>query len=144
MCLGVILFSSHTKVKVSPYNLYAPPAFSAPRPPKVQPAEQSFRELFLAVYPTLDLAAAVASPFYAVHVLLRLNYVTWSEVIRSIRMEDRRVHGISDTSVGHAEEIAKSLALVQRGGSLGWKGKDEPMALEVRTALEEDFRHLVQ
>ena len=142
--LGILLFSSHTKVNVSPYNLYAPPPYSAPRPPKVKMAQRSFRELFLAVYPSLDLPAAIGSPFYAIHVLLRLNYVMWSEVIQSIRTEDRRIHGISDTTVGHAEEINKSLSLVQRSCSLGWKGRDEPMAVEVRTALEEDFRHLVQ
>lgn len=124
--------------------MYPPPAFSAPRAPKVQPAERSFRELFLAVYPSLNLSAAIASPFYAFHILLRLNYVTWSDVINSIRREDRRIHGISDTSVGHTEEIARTRALVARGGSGGWKGRGEPLAVEVRAALEEDFRHLVQ
>lgn len=140
---GIILFSSHTKVTVSPFNLFPPPAFSAARPVAVAPVERSFRELYLTVFPSMDLPTAIASPFYAIHVLLRLNYVTWSNVINSIRQEDRRMHGISDTSVGHAEEINQSLALVQRGGSFGWKGSDEPLAVEVRTALAEDFQHLV-
>lgn len=58
-------------------------------------------------------------------------------------MEDNRIQGISDTSVGHTEEIKKSLTVVQRGGSLGWPGRDEPISKQSQTALEEDFKHLV-
>ena len=45
--------------------------------------------------------------------------------------------------MGHAEEIKKSLATVERGGSLAWPGRDDPLTMKTREALEEDFQHLV-
>lgn len=51
--------------------------------------------------------------------------------------------GISDKSVSHSEEIKKSLSIVERGGSLGWRGREEKKTKEVQAALEEDFKHLV-
>lgn len=76
--------------------------------------------------------------------IFRLNCYCWNQIISTMRAEDRRVNGISDTSIGHAEEIKKSLDIVRRNGSFGWKGSDENVTKEQRTALEEDFVHLVQ
>ena len=45
--------------------------------------------------------------------------------------------------MGHAEEIKKSLDTVKRGGSLGWRGREDEKSKEVQEALEEDFKHLV-
>jgi len=59
-------------------------------------------------------------------------------------MEDQRVQGISDTSVGHTEEIKKSLSIVQRGGSYGWPGREESITKQTQADLEEDFKHLVE
>jgi hypothetical protein len=84
------------------------------------------------------------SPFYAISFLLRLDCFLWNQIIAAIREEDRRIHGISDTTIGHAEEIKKTLDVVKRGGSYGWPGKDEPMTKQSKTALEEDFQHLVE
>ncbi|KAH0551635.1 hypothetical protein GP486_007149, partial [Trichoglossum hirsutum] len=105
---------------------------------------KSFRQLYLESFEDLDLDQATASPFYAVHYLLRLNCYCWNLVVNCIRDEDRRINGISDTSVTHVEEIKKSLSVVKRGGSLGWRGRDDGRARESREALEEDFQHLVE
>ena len=45
--------------------------------------------------------------------------------------------------MGHAEEIQRSLSVVQRSGSLGWQGSDDRFVIETRKRLEEDFKHLV-
>ena len=140
---GVILFSSHTKVNLSPRIVTDPPPFQSPLPPPKGFEASSFRELYLQSLEFVDLEKAVAAPFYAVASLLRLNCFCWNQIITAIREEDHRINGISDTSVGHAEEIHKSLDVVKRGGSLGWKCSDEKLASETREALEEDFRHLV-
>lgn len=131
-------------MQYSPLNLIPPPSFHSPLLPKTARIPHSFRELYLQTFPYISLPSAVASPFYAIHYLLRLNYITWSQVINGIRDEDRRIQGISDTTVGHAEEIAKSLSLVRRSGSRAWAGAADPLAAEVRSALDEDFTYLVE
>jgi hypothetical protein len=103
----------------------------------------SFRQLYLQSFEFVDLEKATQAPFYAVANLLRINCFCWNQIITTIREEDRRINGISDTSVGHAEEIKKSLDIVKRGGSLGWKGGDENITKDTKEALEEDFTHLV-
>ena len=45
--------------------------------------------------------------------------------------------------MGHAEEIQRSLSVVQRSGSRGWQGSEERFVIEIRDRLEEDFKHLV-
>lgn len=140
---GVILFSSHTKINLSPRIVTDPPLFQSPLPPPKRLEAISFRELYIQSLEFVDLEKAVAAPFYAVASLLRLNCFCWNQIITAIREEDHRTNGISDTSVGHAEEIHKSLDVVKRGGSLGWKCSDEKVARETQEALEEDFRHLV-
>jgi hypothetical protein len=140
---GILLFSSHTKINMSPRVLTKPPLFKSAIPPNPNPSLKSFRELYISSFEYLSLPTATLSPFYTIHNLLRLNCYYWSQIITSIRDEDQRINGISDTTVGHAEEIQKSLAVVKRGGSLGWKGKDEELTVEARKRLEEDFEHLV-
>lgn len=140
---GILLFSSHTKLALSSLNLMPPPSFKAPRPPSTTLPIASLREKYLETFAFLDLQHATISPFYAVSYLFRLNCLFWTQVITSIRDEDRRIHGISDTTIGHVEEIQKSLRCLQRGGSTGWPGGNTPLTVETRLALEEDFKHLV-
>ena len=140
---GIVLFSSHTKVNLSPRIITDPPPFAAPMPPPRPLVPKSFRELYLDSFEFIELEKAVAAPFYAISNLLRLNCFCWDEVIMAIRNEDNRVKGISDKSVSHSEEIKKSLSTVERAGSLGWRGREDPKTQEVQEALEEDFKHLV-
>lgn len=140
---GIILFNSHTKLTHSTLNLKTPPSFKEPRPTFMKVATASFREKFIETFAFLDLAHATVSPFYAISYLFRLNCLFWTQVITSIRDEDRRIHGISDTTIGHVEEIQKALRCLQRGGSTGWPGGDTKLSTETRLALEEDFKHLI-
>jgi len=121
-----------------------PPTYRSPIPPPNAQGEKTFRELYMESFDHLNLDHVIQSPFYAIHHVLRLNCFFWSKVINGIRDEDRRINGISDTSVGHVEEIKKALSVVKRSGSLGWHGKDNEKARESRESLEEDFKHLVE
>lgn len=141
---GVILFSSHTKINLSPRIVTNPPPFQSQIPPPKPLEPICFRELYLQSFEFVDLEKAVAAPFYAIANLLQLNRFCWNQIIDAIREEDHRINGISDTSVGHAEEIKNSLDVVKRGGSLGWKCSNEKVARETKEVLEEDFRHLVE
>jgi hypothetical protein len=104
----------------------------------------SVREIYLDSFESLDLEQIATSPFYAVSFLLRLDCFLWNQIITAIREEDHRIHGISDTTIGHAEEITKMLDIVKRGGSYGWSGKDEQITKLTQSALVEDFEHLVK
>lgn len=121
----------------------APPSFKSPPPSPAIVQPKSVRELYLDSFEYTDLAQAVVSPFYAVSNLLRLNCFCWNQIITCIREEDDRVNGISDTSVGHTEEIKRSLGIVQRGGSYAWAGQQEDSTRQSKAALTEDFEHLV-
>jgi hypothetical protein len=110
----------------------------------IPPAARSFREIYIDTFRYIELSSAIASPFYAFYFLFRFNYNCWGRVINRIREEDRRIRGISDTTIGHAEDIKKSLGLVQRFGSRGWKGADHPFALVRQRELLEDFEHLIE
>lgn len=140
---GVILFSSHTKINLSPRIVTDPPPFQSRLPPPKRLEPASFRELYLQSFEFVDLEKATTSPFYAVANVFRLNCFCWNQIITAIREEDHRINGISDTTVGHAEEIKKSLGVVQRGGTLGWKGADEKITKDTQHDLDEDFKHLV-
>ena len=70
--------------------------------------------------------------------------VTAHGKITAIREEDHRIHGISDTTIGHTEEIKKTLDIVKRYGSYGWPGQDFPVTKQCKVDLEEDFQHLVE
>jgi hypothetical protein len=85
----------------------------------------------------------VKSPFYLASGLFGLNCFCWNQVITTIREEDARVGGISDTTIGHAEEITKTLSVIERSGSYRWHGRDEKSALDRQAELVEDYRHLV-
>lgn len=124
--------------------LNEPPRFGNPIPSSGGSGLMSFRELYIGSLGDINLQDAVASPFFTVHYLLRLNRHCWHQIIQAICNEDRRIHGISDTSVGHSEDIKDSLAIVKRGVSLSWKGADNPSALQCKEALEEDFKSLVE
>lgn len=126
---GIILLNSHTKINLSPRIITNPPPFQSQLPPPESHRPAAFRELYLRSFEFVDLEAAYASPFYAVSALLRLNCFCWNQIITAIREEDQRINGISDASVGHAEEIKKSLGVVERGGSLGWKGGGDQAGL---------------
>lgn len=117
--------------------------FQSKLPPPTHIQARSFRELYIESLLFNDPTKMVASPFFAISNLLLLNSYCWNEIIVRIREEDHRLNGISDTSVSHTEEIQRSLGVVQRSGSLGWKGNDEPQAVNIRMRLEEDFKHLV-
>ncbi|KAH7389211.1 hypothetical protein BKA64DRAFT_758430 [Cadophora sp. MPI-SDFR-AT-0126] len=140
---GIILFSSSTKINLSPRILTDPPPFGSQLPPSASLDPRTFRELYLKSFRSIDVLQVPISPFYAVASLFRLNCYCWNEIITAIRTEDQRVQGISDTSVGHTEEIKKSLSIVQRGGSFGWAGREEPITKQTQADLEEDFKHLV-
>jgi hypothetical protein len=113
--------------------------------PPISPLRpKSIREIYLESFESVDLAQVTTSPLYGVSFLLRLDCFLWNQIITAIREEDHRIHGISDTTIGHAEEIKKTLDFVKRGGSYGWSGKDEPITRECKAALEEDFQHLVE
>jgi Mg2+ and Co2+ transporter CorA len=145
---GVILFPSHANMYMSTRTLIRPPEFDPtsdlhmPLPVLREP--KTFRQLYMETFDfsTFSLEEATKSPFYAVQYLLRLNGYCWNEVIQNIREEDERIGDISDSSVGQVEIISKTLRLIQRGGSLGWKGADRQHTAEAREKLEEDFRHL--
>lgn len=83
------------------------------------------------------------SPFYLASGLFSLNCFCWNQVITTIREEDARVGGISDTTIGHAEEITKSLSFIERSGSSRWHGSNEKPALDRKAELIEDYKHLV-
>lgn len=103
------------------------------------------REIYLESFEFIDdLSQVVTSPFYTISFLLRLDCFLWNQIITAIREEDRRIHGISDTTIGHAEEIKKTLDVVKRGGSYGWLGKDDPATKQSQSDLVEDFQHLVE
>jgi hypothetical protein len=121
-----------------------PPAYRSTIPPPNAQGEKTLRELYIESFEHLDLSHAIKSPFYAMHHILRFNCYCWSMVITSIRDEDRRINGISDTSLGHVEEIKKALSVVKRSGSISWHGRDDEKARESRESLEEDFQHLVE
>ena len=140
---ALILFNSHKKFQISACILNEPPRFKSPIPTSKGRETKSVRELYIESFDFLNLQKATISPFVAIHYLFRLDFYCWSQIITAIREEDHRINGISDTSVGHAEEIKRLLTMVQRGGSLGWQGADDPMAKECAGALEEDFKHLV-
>ena len=140
---GILFFSSHTKFAHSFLNLVPPPSFTAPRPPTLTQSSASLREKYIETFAFLDLAHATISPFYAISYLFRMNCLFWTQIITSIRDEDRRIHGISDTTIGHVEEIQKNLRCLQRGGSTGWPGGDSKKTVESRKALEEDYMHLI-
>jgi hypothetical protein len=105
---------------------------------------KSIREIYLESFESIDLTQVAASPLYSISFLLQLDCFLWNQIITTIREEDHRIHGISDTTIGHAEEIKKTLDVVKRGGSYGWSGKDEPITRQCKAALEEDFQHLVE
>jgi hypothetical protein len=130
-------------VNISPRIVTDPPPFSARIPPPKLLEPRPFRELYIESFEFTDLSKTVASPFYTISALIRLNSFCWNEIIAAIREEDKRINGVSDTSVGHAEEIKKAQSVVERGGSLGWKGKDEPITIQMKGALGEDYAHLV-
>jgi hypothetical protein len=140
---GIILFNSHTQINLSPRIVTDPPPIDSRLPPPKRLEAASFRELYLQSFEFVDLEKATLSPFYAVSNIFRLNCFCWNQIITAIREEDRRINGISDTTVGHAEEIKKSLGVVERAGSLRWKGSDEKITKDTQHDLDEDFRHLV-
>ena len=131
------------KIKKSPRIITDPPLFQSSLPPPTEHNPRSFREVYIESLSYQDPALLASSPFFAISSLLLINSYCWNEIITRIRQEDHRVRGISDYSIGHTEEIEKSLGVVQRSGSLGWKGNDEPQAVDIRNRLEEDFKHLV-
>lgn len=141
---GVILFSTHTKIDLSPRILTDPPPLNSSIPPQGNLSPKSFRELYIESLSLISLASAISSPFYAISNLLRLNCFCWNQIITAIRDEDRRINGISDTTIGHTEEIKKTHAIVERGGSLSWPGRDDAAAKDSQDALKEDFGHLVE
>lgn len=128
---------------MSPRIVTDPPPFQSNLPPATDHKPRSFREVYIESLSYQNAAQLAASPFYTISSLLLINSYCWNDIIARIRQEDHRVRGISDYSVGHTEEIERSLGVVQRSGSLGWKGNDEPYAVDVRNRLEEDFKHLV-
>ena len=128
---------------MSARTLITPPPYESQLPPGIIQEPKSFRELYIETIEFLDLEQAVASPFYAIHYIIRLNGYCWSQLISEIREEDQRLKDISNSSIGHIEEIKKTFTVVQRGGSLGWKGLDTPKAAEIRKYLEGDFKHLL-
>ncbi|KAG0651645.1 hypothetical protein D0Z07_2142 [Hyphodiscus hymeniophilus] len=140
---GVILFSSHTKINLSPRIVTDPPPFQSQLPPPKRLEPASFRELYIQSFEFIDLEQATKSPFYAVANVFRLNCFCWNQIITAIREEDHRTGGISDTTIGHAEEIKKSLSVVDRAGSLGWRGSDEQITKDTQHEMVEDFSHLV-
>lgn len=160
---GILLFGSHTKVHMSSRVLIRPPMFGQV-PERTQPDLVTFRELYLETLKYLDLEQAVQAPFYAFHYLFRLNYLCWNQIVTTVHDEDKRVRGISDSNIGHAEEISKTLNLIRRCGSRGWRhGGDfafaqedsfcvsEPDAKlgshkmrECQRDLQEDFQNLVK
>jgi len=145
---AVIIFNQHTPITLSTRIFIPPPKFgtSLPSPP-VTPltCAQSFRQLYLTTLPTLPVATAVLSPFYMVTPLFQLCFHCWNTVIWNVREADKRVGGISTASVGHTEEIQKTMSLLERYGSLGWKTDDrvKMVVAEKRTMLIEDFKHLL-
>jgi len=141
---GVILFNSITKINLSPRILTNPPPYESPIPPRTRSEPKSFRNLYIESLSFIDIQAAIYSPFYAVSNLFRLNCFCWNQIITAIRDEDKRINGISDTTIGHIEEIKKTLSIVKRGGSLCWPGREETVTKENMDAIREDFEHLVE
>lgn len=145
---AIVIFSQHTPITLSTRIFVSPPKFgkSLPSPP-VTPltCAQSFRQLYLTTLPTLPIHIAVLSPFYTMTPLFQLCFHCWNTVIWNVREADKRVGGISTTSVGHTEEIQKTMSLLDRYGSYGW-GIDDRVKKTVeerRTMLVEDFKHLL-
>ncbi|KUJ08650.1 uncharacterized protein LY89DRAFT_676565 [Mollisia scopiformis] len=139
---ALFLFSSRTKINMSVELLNDPPPFPSSLPP-IRPEFKSFRQLYLDSFDYVNLDYAVKSPFILVSSLFGLNCFCWNQVITTIREEDARVGGISDTTIGHAEEITKTLSAIERGGSYKWHGKDEQPAQARKAELIEDYNHLV-
>jgi hypothetical protein len=129
---------------MSPRILTDPPPFQSSIPVSSGNEPKSFRELYIESLEFTDPINAISSPFHAISNLLRLNCFCWNQIITAIREEDKRVNGISDTTIGHTEEIKKTLSIVERGGSLHWPGRESAAMKESQEALKEDFEHLVQ
>jgi hypothetical protein len=121
-----------------------PPFFGSQIPPPKTMQPQSLRELFLESFDFQDLTKAIESPFYAIQSLFRLSHWCWNQVNVGIREEDRRIRGISDERTSITYDIRRLLDVVQRGGSLGWRGCDLPATRIVQERLVEDFRSVVE
>ncbi|KAF3940008.1 hypothetical protein ABW19_dt0204002 [Dactylella cylindrospora] len=143
---GVILFNSHAKIQLSPHTLTSPPPFGHDIP-TITPssnAPKSLRELYIFTLELTNVSQAVASPFYAISPLLKLNFHCWNEVINTIRTEDRRLSDISEASFGHVEEIQHTLAFIERYGTMGWNNDATSTRVQqTQEELVEDFKHLL-
>ncbi|MCJ1407765.1 hypothetical protein MMC19_001836 [Ptychographa xylographoides] len=145
---GILLFNSHLKTELNINSVVRPPSYEAGSyshlPSAIKKEWKSFRELYISSLPHLDADEMVASPFYAIHMLYRLNRRCWSDIITAIREQDRRIGGISEASVSHVEDIRRCFDQVKRGGSLGWNPGSSATVTETKVKLEEDFTHLLK
>ena len=144
---GVILFNSHSKIKLSIRSLITPPPFRLPvevtTTSSVSHEPQSLRQLYLSTLDFIDSEEATRSPFYATHFLFILNGFCWNQVIDLTRDRDEKINGISGTSVSQVEEIKKTFDIIQRGGSLGWRRAQTALEAETKAIAEENFTHLL-
>ena len=140
------MFGSQTKYDLSARVLVPPPLLSHELPLRPERGLKSIRELYIESFEpfeAMNFAEAVKSPFYTISSLFKLNCFCWNQIIEAIREEDFKIRGISNISVNHTEYIKRCLSIVERNGTLGWFGREEPLTRETKEALEEDFKHLV-
>ncbi|KAF2759124.1 hypothetical protein EJ05DRAFT_509986 [Pseudovirgaria hyperparasitica] len=145
---GVVFISSHSKVMLSSHSFLTPPTFTPdfsniPTPQK--PGPKTFRELYIEMLASSNLAEAALSPFVAFSPLFKLNCYTFNQLMYTFRQEDAKVEGVSELyPVNLTEEIRRSLESVERGGSLGWKASSTPFEQDTKERLREDFNYALK
>lgn len=145
---GVVFISSHSKVDLSSHSFLTPPEFDATFsniPPAPKAGEKSFRELYVEMLASSNLAEAALSPFVAFSPLFKLNCYCFNRLMYIFRVEDAKVQGISELyPVNLTEEIRRALESVQRGASHGWKASSTPFETDTKNRLLEDFSHAMK
>jgi hypothetical protein len=146
--LGIVLFNSHLQTQLSSNALLPPPQFTgnmADIPSPVPQKPRTFRELYLDMLPSLNVAAAGDSPFYAFSPIFRLNCFCWRYLIAFIRDCDEKNGEISETApINWVEEVRKCYDVLMRGGSIGWARSGSECEAEAKTMLDEDYTHVLK
>ncbi|KAI9890230.1 MAG: hypothetical protein M1814_004392 [Vezdaea aestivalis] len=162
---GVLIFDSHVKSGISVENLVTPPRYEdgvvatlssvdtkaasagGALPQEHTFQEHTFRELYLSSFKYVTASLAVASPFYALHYLFKLNGASWNAALSVLRARDKECREISSTNVGQVIEIQWTLDIIERRGSRGWRrpvDERDDLVKENHQMLQEDFESLIR
>jgi hypothetical protein len=142
----MIFFIGQSQFDLSINLLNPPPRFGSAIPQKIAYKKSTFRELYLESFKDidlkLDLTEAIASPFYAVHYLFRIQlYYIFSWMYYVIK-EDIRLGRISSPMSWDAEGLEDLVLMVQRCGSKAWGNGKSEVTQKIKDALVTDFKEL--